>query len=80
MLLFFFSAFGTFNDCEAGITAHCTYNSETGEITMHYKYYLVDFYDYAGLYSPLQIQDAMGIARSFELYGCLEGDYTWKKF
>ena len=48
-----------------------TYNSETNEYTMKYKYYVIDFYNYSSL-DDLQWQDAVGIARSFELYGCLE--------
>ena len=77
-VLFNIAAFGTFNSSDAGITAHCTYDPATETYTLEFNYYLIDFYDYSFL-AVLQDQDALGIARSFELYGKVHLGYTWKK-
>ncbi len=71
-------AFGTFNNAKAGGTFCCTYNPETEEYTIDYNYYLIDYYDYENLYE-LYEQDLLGMAKSYELYGYCNGQYTWKK-
>ena len=72
------SEFGIFNSAEASITIHCTYNAETTEYDMEYIYYIVDFYDYEKL-ELLCEQDALGLAKTYELFGCLSASHRWKK-
>jgi len=45
---------------------------------MQYKYYIIDFYDYT-FFETLYEEDALGLARSYELFGICEGESTWKK-
>ena len=70
-------ALGTFNDADAGITMHCTYDAEKKEYFMEYFYYIIDYYDFSNL-QFLYEQDALGLAKSYELYGYTHG-YTWWK-
>lgn len=72
------SAFGIFNVSKSGITVHCIYNVEEQTYSMNYIYYLTDFYDFTPL-NQLHEQDALGLARSYELYGYVEGSVEWKK-
>ena len=44
---------------------------------MKYIYYIVDFYDFPKLKIVYE-QDALGLARSYELFGKCSGTYTWK--
>lgn len=71
------SAFGIFNSADASITLHCTYDPETQKYTMEYLYYIVDFYDYSA-YELLYEEDALGFARSYELFGRCQGAYMWE--
>lgn len=72
------AALGTFNEADASITLHCSYDPATGKYQMEYIYYLVDFYDFEKL-PMLYEQDALGIARSYELFGRCPGICSWKK-
>ena len=72
------AAFGIFNSADASITLHCTYNSETKKYRMEYTYYIVDFYDFS-FYDWLYQEDALGLARSYELFGVCPGILTWEK-
>lgn len=54
------------------------YDPATEIYTLEHDYYLIDFYDYS-FYDLLQDQDALGITRSFELYGKFHLIYSWKK-
>ena len=72
------AGFGTFNDADAGITAHCIYDSNTGIYIMDFDYYLLDFYDFSAL-DLLQDQDALGYFRSFELFGKEHHRIVWNK-
>ena len=72
------AAFGTFNAADSGITLHCTYNPETEEYDMQFKYYLIDYYDFSFL-DILYEQDALGFAQSYELYGYMHRSGKWKK-
>ena len=68
----------TFNDADAGITAHCIYDPNTGIYIMDFDYYLLDFYDFSAL-DLLQDQDALGYFRSFELFGKEHHRIVWNK-
>lgn len=72
------SAFGIFNSAEASITMHCTYDPATKKYKMEYSYYIVDFYDFS-LFPLLHEEDALGLARSYELFGKCTGILTWEK-
>ena len=73
------AGFGTFNDADAGKTAHCIYDPNTGIYIMDFDYYvLLDFYDYSVL-PELQDQDALGCFRSFELFGKEHHRIVWNK-
>ena len=72
------AAFGTFNAADAGNVIHYSYDKSTGKITMRCKYYLLDYYDYEKI-DLLRVQDAAGCAKSFELFGVCEAEYTWTK-
>ena len=76
--LYNIAAFGTFNKADAGITVHCTYDPTTKQYKMEYNYYLIDFYNYDFL-DILNEQDALGMARSYELYGVYSDCLYWKK-
>ena len=67
---------GTFNEADATATMHFTYNPLSQKYTMEYVYYLVDFYDFPKEIS-LQEEDALGIVRSYELFGRNTGEYEW---
>ena len=69
--------FGTFNDATATITVHCKYNPLDDTYDMEYIYYIMDYYDYDVL-QDLQDQDALGITRSFELFGKMCGRIKWR--
>ncbi len=71
-------AAGIFNSCDAGTTMHCTYNPETREYTIDYTYYIIDFYDFS-FFDIIFEEDAYGLAKSYEIYGCYDGKYSWKK-
>ena len=71
-------AAGVFNSCDAGTTMHCTYNPETREYTIDYTYYIIDFYDFS-FFDIIFEEDAYGLAKSYEIYGCYDGKYSWKK-
>ncbi len=71
-------AFSIFNVSKAGVTLHCTYDPETQTYEMEYLYYLMDLYDFSFL-GPMEEQDALGIAKNYELYGVSEGHATWQK-
>lgn len=77
-IAFNLAAYGTFNDADAGVTLHAVYNSETGEYVMDYRYSLIDYYDFSKP-KTLKEQDMLGLARGYELYGNLNGTFTWKK-
>ncbi len=72
------SAFGIFNSAEASVTLHCTYEPTTQTYEAEYIYYIVDFYDYTFL-KMLYEEDALGLARSYELFGMCEGTTQWTK-
>jgi len=71
-------AFGVFNSAQASATLHCTYDPETKKYQMEYIYYIVDFYDFPA-FRELYEQDGLGIARSYELFGCCPGVCLWEK-
>lgn len=71
-------AFGVFNSAQALATLHCTYDPETKKYQMEYIYYIVDFYDFPA-FRELYEQDGLGIARSYELFGCCPGVCLWEK-
>jgi hypothetical protein len=71
-------AFGIYNVADAGVTLHCMYDPETQEYSMEYIYYIIDYYDFT-LYDPLNEMNALGLARSYELYGVAPGVTSWKK-
>ena len=70
--------FGTYNKADAGVTLHCTYDPKTKEYRIEYRYYLIDFYDFS-FWNILYEQDALGTAKSYELYGVSEGSISWKQ-
>ena len=72
------AAFGMFNSADASITLHCTYNPATKQYKMQYIYYIVDFYDFSA-YELLYEEDALGVSRSYELFGKCPGYYKWEK-
>lgn len=71
------AAVGTFNEAAASITLHCFYDSQTERYWMEYNYYLIDYYDFEKLPILLE-QDALGVAQSYELFGCCRGICSWK--
>lgn len=72
------SAFGIFNKADAAATVHCTYDPVTDIYAMEYKYYLIDFYDFT-FFEYLYQLDALGLARSYEIYGVCNGETKWQK-
>ena len=72
------SMFGTFNDANASITVHCKYNPSDNTYDMEFIYYILDYYDYSFL-DVLQDQDALGVAKSFELIGRICNHVKWGK-
>ena len=72
------AAFGTFNAADAGNVIYYSYDKSTNKVTMKCKYYIIDYYDYEK-YDYLREQDAAGVAKSFELFGVYEAEYTWTK-
>lgn len=44
---------------------------------MEFIYYIVDFYDYEK-YPMICEQDALGLARTYELFGYCPGTMSWK--
>lgn len=71
-------AFGIYNKADAGITMHCTYNSEEQQYYMEFIYYIIDLCDFT-LYEELDYMNALGLARCYELYGVAAGESAWKK-
>ncbi len=71
-------AFSIFNVSKAGVTLHCTYDPETQTYEMEYLYYLMDLYDLSFL-GLMEEQDALGIAKNYELYGVSYGFTIWQK-
>lgn len=71
-------AFGIFNSAQASMTLHCTYDPVTEKYQMEYIYYIVDYYDFSA-FQELHEQNALGIAKSYELFGRCPGTYTWEK-
>ncbi|MDE7251328.1 MAG: hypothetical protein K2O32_00075, partial [Acetatifactor sp.] len=74
----FLNMVGTFNKADAGVTLHATYDPKTGKYKMEYQYYLMDYYnfDFADIFKE---QEALGLTRSYELYGEAQGQVSWKK-
>ena len=72
------AAFGTFNSSDAGITVHCVYNASQKSYQMDCKYYLMDYYDYDNI-PTLEKQDALGLAKSFEIIGYYNHTLVWNK-
>lgn len=72
------AAFGIFNSADASITFHAAYDPATKRYKMEYDYYIVDFYDFSA-YDLLCEEDALGIARSYELFGKCAGTCFWEK-
>ena len=71
-------AFGTFNQANAGATLHVTYDPETQTYAMDYDYYLMDYYDFTeGTW--LGQANLLGICKTYELYGRVQGIGAWKK-
>ena len=70
--------FGTFNKGAVGIVIHYSYDKSTNKISMRCKYYILDYYDFENI-STLKFEDAVGYAKSFELFGVCEAEYTWTK-
>ncbi len=71
------SAFGIFNSADASVTLHCTYDPVTKQYDMEFIYYIIDFYDYEKLGWVCE-QDALGLARTYELFGYCPGTMSWK--
>lgn len=71
-------AFGIYNKADAGVTLHCMYNPDEEEYYMEYVYYIIDFYDFT-FYDILDEMNALGLARSYELYGVVTGEAAWNK-
>ncbi len=71
-------AFGIYHKADAGITMHCTFNSEEQQYYMEFIYYIIDLYDFT-LYEELDYMNALGLARSYELYGVVTGEAAWNK-
>lgn len=75
-------AYGTFDSTQAGNVIHYSYDENTNRISMRCKYYLFDYYDFdVDVFSFISFkeQDAVGYAKSFELFGVCEAEYTWTK-
>lgn len=72
------AAFGIFNSAEASITLHCMYDPASKRYSMEYVYYIVDYYDFSA-YDLLYEEDALGLARSYELFGTCSGIQVWEK-
>lgn len=77
-VLIYPAAFGIFNSADASITLHCTYDSATKKYSMEYIYYIVDYYDFL-FYELLCEEDALGLAKTYELLGKCPGTCTWEK-
>lgn len=45
---------------------------------MEYVYYIIDFYDFT-FNDILDEMNALGLARSYELYGVVTGEAAWNK-
>lgn len=71
-------AFGIYNNADAAVTVHCTYDPGTQEYNMEYFYYIIDLYDFT-LYDELDEMNALGLARCYELYGVSAGTASWKR-
>ena len=71
-------AFGIYNNADAGITLHCVYDTDTKEYSMEFIYYIIDLYDFT-LYDTLDVMNALGLARCYELYGVAGGETSWKE-
>lgn len=69
-------AFGTFNSALASAVLHLKYDAKKDEYSAEYIYCITDYYNYI---SPkeLLLQDAVGIAKSYELFGICKGSSTW---
>jgi len=72
------AAFGTFNSALASAVLHLSYDAKKDEYSAEYIYYITDYYNYI---SPkeLLLQDAVGIAKSYELFGMCKGKSTWSQ-
>lgn len=71
-------AFGIYNNADAGVTVHCTYEPSEEKYTIEYIYYIIDMYDFT-IYEQLNEMNALGLARSYELYGVSAGKSSWSK-